>query len=447
MKKVESPLTDLKKKILLEIRIIQEISGTKKSMKKADDNDKKNLASHMKSLQLYLKKIRNDIVSSFDTIRMNSPLPIQTRLSILAQPLMQQPEDYRIEDSGAGLALKEEEHEEEGRDYGEESRELEKGTLKRIKKKEEVIIGKKIKKPSSYIKNASKLFADYSRKLISKGLFKSLERDLIRANLEFVLPSYIALIFYTTMWAAVIGVFITVFFLFFNIGPALPIITLVDENMATRFLKVFWIMLAVPIITFFAMYVYPSLEKRSEEEKINRELPFATIHMAAISGSMIDPTEIFRIIILTDDYPAAGKEFTKLLNQINVYGYDLVGALRNMAFNSPSRRLADLFNGLATAISSGGDLTEFFDKRASSLLFEHRLEKEKQAKAAETFMDIYISVVIAAPMILMLLLMMLKIGGLGIGLSTGAITISMILGVTVINIFFLTFLHLKQPAE
>ena len=98
--------------------------------------------------------------------------------------------------------------------------------------------------------------------------FKGLERDLIRANLEFVLPSYIALIFYTTMWAAVIGVFITVFFLFFNIGPALPIITLVDENMATRFLKVFWIMLAVPIITFFAMYVYPSLEKRSEEEKI-----------------------------------------------------------------------------------------------------------------------------------------------------------------------------------
>ena len=75
------------------------------------------------------------------------------------------------------------------------------------------------------------------------------------------------------------------------------------------------------------------------------------------------------------------------------------------------------------------------------------IEKEKQAKAAETFMDIYISVVIAAPMILMLLLMMLKIGGLGIGLSTGAITISMILGVTVINIFFLTFLHLKQPGE
>ncbi len=447
MKKVESPLTDLKKKILLEIRILQEISSAKKSMKNAGDDDRKKLESHIKSLNLYLKKTSGDIISSFDMIGMNSPLPIQPKPVLQMPPLMAQIQDFRVESEGAGLSLKEEKHEEEGEERGEELRELEKGTLKRIKKKEERVVGKKAKKPSNYIKNASKLFADYSRTLMTKGFFKSLEKDLIRANLEFVLPSYIAIIFYTTMWAAIIGVFITVFFLFFNVGPELPIVTLANENMAVRFLKVFWIMLAVPIITFFAMYVYPSLEKRSEEEKINRELPFATIHMAAISGSMIDPTEIFRIIIITEEYPSVGKEFTKLLNQINVYGYDLIGALRNMAFNSPSRRLADLFNGLATAISSGGDLTEFFDKRANSLLFEHRLEKEKQAKASETFMDIYISVVIAAPMILMLLLMMLKIGGLGISLSTGAITISMILGVTVINIFFLTFLHLKQPAE
>ena len=243
------------------------------------------------------------------------------------------------------------------------------------------------------------------------------------------------------------GVAITSFFLFFNISAKLPIITFATESIASRFLKVFWILILVPVGTFLAMYFYPSLEKRAVEAKINQELPFATIHMAAISGSMIDPSKIFTIIITTEEYPALSKEFTKLLNQINVYGYDLVGGLRNMAFNSQSRKLADLFNSLATAITSGGDLPDFFDKRANSLLFEHKLEKEKQAKIAETFMDIYISVVIAAPMILMLLLMMLKIGGLGIGLSSGAITITMILGVIVINIFFLTFLHLKHPGE
>ncbi|MEK6819917.1 MAG: hypothetical protein AABY03_01825, partial [Nanoarchaeota archaeon] len=72
-------------------------------------------------------------------------------------------------------------------------------------------------------------------------------------------------------------------------------------------------------------------------------------------------------------------------------------------------------------------------------------EREKSTKAAETFMDIYISVVIAAPMILMLLLMMMRISGLGIPLSTGAITLMMILGVVGINMVFLIFLQIKQP--
>ena len=139
------------------------------------------------------------------------------------------------------------------------------------------------------------------------------------------------------------------------------------------------------------------------------------------------------------------KEFTKLINEVNIYGYDLVTALRYMAFNSPSRKLAELYNGLATTITSGGDLPNFFDKRAQTLLFEHRLETEKHSKAAETFMDIYISVVIAAPMILMLLLMMMRLSGLGISLSTGMITLVMVLGVSLMNVLFLSFLHLKQP--
>ncbi len=132
---------------------------------------------------------------------------------------------------------------------------------------------------------------------------------------------------------------------------------------------------------------------------------------------------------------------------MNVLGHDLITSLRNVAFKSPSKKLGELLNGLATTITSGGNLPEFFNKRAESYLFDYKLEREKYTKMAETFMDIYISVVIAAPMILMLLLMMMKISGFGIPLSTSAITIIMILGVCVVNIGFLTFLSLRQPGQ
>jgi len=162
---------------------------------------------------------------------------------------------------------------------------------------------------------------------------------------------------------------------------------------------------------------------------------------------MLEPSKIFKIILATGEYPNIGKEFTKLINKINVYGYDLVTSLKSTALNSPSQKLRDLLNGLATTITSGGDLREFFDKRSQTLLFEHRLEREKDTKAAETFMDVYISVVIAAPMILMLLLMMMKISGLGIALETSSITLIMVLSVSLLNAAFLTFLYLKKSSS
>ena len=68
-------------------------------------------------------------------------------------------------------------------------------------------------------------------------------------------------------------------------------------------------------------------------------MPFATINMSAISGSMVEPSKIFEIMISTHDYPNLDREFIKLINEINVLGHDLVTALRNSAFNSPSKRL------------------------------------------------------------------------------------------------------------
>ncbi|MCA9487514.1 MAG: type II secretion system F family protein [Nanoarchaeota archaeon] len=320
---------------------------------------------------------------------------------------------------------------------------LEKETLRRLrtkKKDKEVRRSKKTK----YSEVSSRIFSKLSKKLLGKESFKELEKNLIKANLDYAPTGYISMILFTTILAAIVGGFIFLFFLFFGIEATVPFIKRSVDSISIRFLKVFWILILAPLGTFIMMYLYPSMEKKSAEARINTELPFATIHMSAISGSMINPIKIFEIIVSTKEYPYLEKEFKKLLNEINVYGSDLVSALKNSARNTPSKKLSELLNGLATTINSGGDLPKFFEKRSENLMFEYRINREKATKAAETFMDIYISVVVAAPMILMLLLMMMKISGLGLGLSVSAITLMMILGVCVVNIIFLTFLHMKR---
>jgi archaeal flagellar protein FlaJ len=324
---------------------------------------------------------------------------------------------------------------------------LEKKSLVRLTKKEKKITEKKQKGKSGYSQIADKFFSKFSKNLLGNESFTRIERDLIKASLDFTPPGYLSLVLFTTFISGIVGGFIFLFFLFFNVGSTIPLIERAVDPINVRFLKVFWILFVVPIGTFFLMYVYPSMETRSQELKINTELPFAAIHMAAISGSMINPVKIFEIIISTNEYPALQKEFTKLLNEINLYGSDLVSSLKNTAKNSPSKKLSELLNGLATTINSGGDLPNFFEERGQTLLFDHKLAREKESKSAETFMDIYISVVIAAPMILMLLLMMMKMSGLGISMSVYGITTMMVLGVTIVNIVFLTFLQLKRTTE
>ena len=324
---------------------------------------------------------------------------------------------------------------------------LEKRTLKRLRKKEKKKVKKKGRKASNYVRLSNKLFGGISSSLLKKGWFKNLKRDLIKSNMQYLAKSYLSIMFFTTLLSFIVSIFVFIFFLFFNFGINFPFITTVETSIISRIGSVFWILIVFPFIAFIFTLLYPSLEKRSIESKINQELPFATIHMSSISESLVEPSNIFKIIISTEDYPTLEREFIKLLNEINVFGHDLVTALRNSAFNSPSKKLAELFDGLATTITSGGDLSDFFDKRSQTLLFDYKLEKEKKTKSAETFMDIYISVVIAAPMILMLLLIMMRISGLGLALSTSMISLIMVLGVSTINIIFLIFLQLRQSRE
>ncbi len=429
----ENSLAKLKEMISRERKIVKEMASLFTVLERTSQEERRMVYSQLVSLKNSLKKTNEGVLKKLEKISLIKPLDSKRQI----KDSQKNPIKQIITKTLPKIKLKKKI----------KLLELEKRTLKRLKKKKEKIIKQKIKKPSIYVKTSNKIFSNLSISFVDRKMFRSLKRDLIKASLQFTLASYISVILFTTLLSIIAGIFAFLFFLFFNFGAEIPFITKITESIGERFLKVFWILFVVPIGTFLIMYFYPSLEKKSTESRINQELPFATIHMSAISGSMIEPSKIFNIIISTKEYPYLEKEFTKLINKINIQGDDLVSALRSSAFNSPSAKLAELFNGLATTINSGGDLQRFFNKRAESLLFEYRIRREKYTRSSETFMDIYISVVIAAPMIFMLLLMMMKISGLGISISTSMISLIMILGVSLINIVFLTFLHLRQPEE
>lgn len=307
--------------------------------------------------------------------------------------------------------------------------------------------GEEYKRPNSYVQLANKFFLRRSTQWIENGGFKNLNIELRKANLNILTASYVSTMVLSILLAFIGGLILTIFFLLVSVSPEVPFISLVTEGYFARLTKVFWFTPLVPLFVFAFFYLYPSVERKSLARQIDSELPFVVIHMGSIAGSGVEPTQIFKIVGLSRDYKHTRGEIRKLLNQVNVYGYDLITALKNISRLTPSSRLAEVFNGLATTISSGGDLKTFFEKRAESLLLQYRIEREKFAKVAETFMDLYISVVIAAPMILLLLLIMISVSGINVGgLQPSQMTALILVVVAAVNVIFLWVITLRQPS-
>lgn len=429
-------LDALKQNVETEIEVLREVSNNIRRLDYASPSERKLLQTSIESLRASLKLVNNSIPKLLEEISLTQKLPQKEKATGLEKI------EFKGEESVIKVTLKKED-----REIFLQQLSINENLIKKLKKKrvstEEKV--EEFKAARGYLKFSNMLFLGQAQSLINKGYLKGLSVELRKANIDILFTSYVAMTILTTVVALLVSILITVFLLFYNVGLSFPFFVLYEGGYMSRILNIFWIPIAVPFATFFILYYYPSTERDSLAKRIDQELPFAVIHMSSISGSGIEPTQIFKIIGLSREYPFLRKEIRKVLNQINLYGYDLVTSLNNVSKTTPSTKLAELFSGLSTTITSGGNLGEFFAKRADSLLITYRLEREKYTKIAETFMDIYISIVIAAPMILMILLVLISLSSYNVGLSTDQLT-ALIIGIMgVINVIFIFILHLKQP--
>ena len=296
--------------------------------------------------------------------------------------------------------------------------------LEKLKTKQE----KKIfSKPSFIAKFSNKFFRSKAEKLAPK--FSGLTEDLKKANIRFLTSTYISIALFISSLIFILSLVFVGVLMIFSWG----------------LVKYIWVPFVLCTLSLIAFYFYPNSEKGSVQKKISQELPFATIHMAAIAGSDIEPTKIFKIIAMSKEYPNVGKEMKKVVNQVEIYGYDLVTALKNISKQTSNKKLAELFSGLATNITSGGELKSYLEKKAENYILDYKLERQKYSELAGTFMDIYISILIAAPLVLMMMFIVMNVAGLGLGLGIKSLLLISMGAVILANVIFLVVLNFKQP--
>lgn len=275
---------------------------------------------------------------------------------------------------------------------------------------------------------SNKTFGGLANKVSEK--FSDLKKDLQDSNSRFLLVTYLAIAMFVTISLVLLSSLILVGFYLLGFAS----------------LSYFWIPIGLLFIVPVGFYLMPAVNKSSVDKEIRNELPFAVIYMSAIAGSNIEPTKIFKIISESSEYKHVGIEMKKIISQVEIYGYDLVTALKNVAKLTTSAKFAELLNGMATNISSGSSLKNYLEKKSENLLMDYKLERNRYNEVAATFMDVYISVLITAPLILVMLVVIMSLTNLKFGsLSTESMLTLSIGLVALVNVFFLIFLQIKQP--
>ena len=200
------------------------------------------------------------------------------------------------------------------------------------------------------------------------------------------------------------------------------------------------------ILTFLGFYFYPASLTGEKKSKIKLELPFALVHMSAVAGSGAQPLSIFELIAESEEYPELKKEIKKVLNYVNLFGYNLTNALKSVSNTTPSPELRDLLEGMISTVETGGDIKDYLKEKSNDALNTYKLDRRKQVDALSTYSEVYTSLLIAAPLLLMVTLAIMnavtgKIGGFDIKLIAWIGTIGII---PTLNIIFMMFINSSQ---
>ncbi|MEA3514835.1 MAG: type II secretion system F family protein [Nanoarchaeota archaeon] len=266
--------------------------------------------------------------------------------------------------------------------------------------------------------------------------FKNLYHSLRLANIQVLSNTYANIMVFFMMIISVISFLVYTIFAILAFQPLLIAI-------------IFGLIVAsiCASVTGFAFYFYPNTKITTRSKNIKTNLPFAMNHIAAIASSGVPPVSMFKLIAESMEYGEVCTEMHKIVDYIDLFGYNLVTAVRSVASLTPEEGLREFFEGIINTIESGGDFEKYLMAKSKEAMSSYEIERKKYAETVSTYSDIYTGILIAAPLFFVAALTLVSM----LGGQIGGMNVSVIIGlgtylvIPFLNVAFIIFLNISQP--
>jgi len=229
--------------------------------------------------------------------------------------------------------------------------------------------------------------------------FRPLEEKLSKAANPVPYEVYVCGITFMSLIAAIVGVAMgTVLALMINVNPP-----------AFKFVLPVVFGIAALQATFGIMYMMPKMSVSGRSKKIAEEMPYFMGYMATLSSSGLTLEGIFKEIAKENTKEELVKTCKTIARDIDIFGMDIITAIREAISKSPSEPWTELLEGLISSVQSGGNLSEYFTETAKAQMEEKKLMMQKMTENLGIVAEMYTILLVVFPLMAIIMLAIMAI--------------------------------------
>ena len=232
-----------------------------------------------------------------------------------------------------------------------------------------------------------------------------LKKEIKQAGWELSLRGYLGITLFGSLMSSVISLIISALVVLIIVftGGSIPVAIVLGLFLAVSSFAIF----------FVAVYVFsilPSMYIGSRRISIDASLPTVASYMSAMTSSGVPPAPIFESLAKEKSISkVVAEEATRINRDIEILGLDVLKALEQAAYRSPSERWANFLEGIIATVTSGGDLTTYLSTETKSFMKLKQEETKEFIEQLGIIAEIFMVVGVVAPLFFVVMIAILSI--------------------------------------
>ena len=219
-----------------------------------------------------------------------------------------------------------------------------------------------------------------------------LKMALERAHIEMRPGAYLSCVWFNTILALVVSVFIYATLIIFLQLEAIWIFVLILIPVLTT------------VLVYFVYIAMPGSKAKARGKKIDLHLPYALNFISAMSSAGITPTEIFKSLSKQNIYGEIQEEALWIYRDVSLLGRDIITAIKNNINRTPSAKFKEFLQGAVVTVQSGGALKPYFMAKADQYMRENRLVQKQTIESLGILAECYVTAAVAGVLLIIIIL-------------------------------------------